>query len=263
MKRIFLLLALCLAAASQVNAQADSVTLITDRPTQSASAYTIAKGTWQIETGFTYTNFIGPTFPGLPEVRLENTTFNTTHVRLGITDKLELNFVQSLTSIKLFFNDVQQGETLTELLPTSLGLRFQLAEEKGLIPQISVLANVVGAPFVSGTNDYLLDLRFNMQHNLNDGWSLGYNLGATDIASNFTPLYTIVLGKSLDAKLAAFVEAFGTFNEGAANTHNLDYGFTYLLNNDMQLDVYAGNALNEFSTDFIFGLGFSARIPGK
>jgi len=98
MKRIFLLLSLSLLTAHQLCAQADSVTLITDRPTQTASAYTIAKGTWQIETGFNYSKYKSPVlFPGAPQVRIENTTFNTTHLRFGISQKLALNFPQSLT----------------------------------------------------------------------------------------------------------------------------------------------------------------------
>ena len=40
-------------------------------------------------------------------------------------------------------------------------------------------------------------------------------------------------------------------------------GISLVLRNEPFLQVYAGNALNEYSTDFVFGLGFSARIPGK
>lgn len=264
MKRIFFLLSISFLTVSQLNAQADSVTLITDRPTQSASPYTIAKGTWQIETGLEYGNFKSPIFlPAPSEIRVETITYNNTLVRFGITDKLELNFSQSLTSARGFINDVQQGSTITDLTPTALGLRVHVAEEKGGLPQISLLTSLVGEPFVEGRTGYSLDARFNMQHNLHNGWSVGYNLGANGIGSNFTPLYTFVVGKSLDEKLGVFAEAYGFFNSEASDPHSLLYGFTYLLNKDAQLDIYAGNALNEFATDFIFGLGFSVRIPGK
>ena len=255
--------------AYQVYSQADSVALATDRPTQSASAYTIAKGTWQIETGFALSsfNFIGPFGLGTTEWKIQNFSLNTTQVRYGISDKVELSFGQTLTRARLLINDEVQDGATTELAPTTLGLRFHLAEENGALPQISFLGNYVGAPFASDGigGGGGVDMRFNMRHNLNDGWSIGYNVGGlgNGFFEDFTFLYTFVVGKSLNDKLAAFVEAYGYFFNGASNPHSLDYGFTYLLNKDLQLDVFAGNALNDFAADFIFGLGFSARIPRK
>lgn len=265
MKNRLVFTLITLFVAYQSYSQADSVTLITDRPTQSASAYTIAKGSWQIETGFGLTNFklIGPLGIGTTEWKIQNISLNTTLVRFGISDEVELNFGQTLTRTRLIINDDVQDGASTDLLPTTIGLRFQLAEESGVLPQISFLGNYVGAPFVNGGGGGGMDLRLNMLHNLDDGWSIGYNLGgvANGFFDDFSFLYTVVVGKSLNDKLAAFVEAYGFFFEGASNPHSLDYGFTYLINKDLQLDVSAGNALNDFAPDFIFGLGFSARIP--
>ena len=40
----------------------------------------------------------------------------------------------------------------------------------------------------------------------------------------------------------------------------LDGGFTFLLSDEAQLDLYAGKGLNDYTPDFIFGAGFSIRF---
>ena len=259
MRRLFILSVFAIFTIHQVYAQADSVTLVTDRPTQSASAYTIAKGTWQIETGFQYSNQETQIFATSPVIRQEIINFNTTLIRFGITKNLELNFAQSLIQGRVLRDDVVTFED-TNASPTSLGLRWQLMKENGILPQVSLLTTVSASPFVSGATGSVVEMRLNMQHNLNDGWSIGYNIGLSDW-EDF--LYTFVIGKSLSPKLSAFVEAYGFLINDGLNPHSLDYGFTYLLNDDMQLDVYGGNALNDWAADYIFGLGFSVRIPGN
>ena len=49
---------------------------------------------------------------------------------------------------------------------------------------------------------------------------------------------------------------------GGRPEHYIDGGFTYLLNNDTQLDIRAGQGLNPSADDFFAGVGFSRNSCG-
>jgi hypothetical protein len=58
-------------------------------------------------------------------------------------------------------------------------------------------------------------------------------------------------------------EVFGIFPNGAAETgpeYYFDAGFTYLVNNNFQLDIRAGWGLNDRSDDFFTGIGGAVRF---
>lgn len=66
------------------------------------------------------------------------------------------------------------------------------------------------------------------------------------------------LGFALDAQWGAYVELFSLFGAGAP-AHVFDGGFTYLVNDDLQLDIQGGIGLNDNAGDWFFGLGVARR----
>jgi hypothetical protein len=66
----------------------------------------------------------------------------------------------------------------------------------------------------------------------------------------------------LAERTRSFVEYFGLYYDGLAGDgpeHYLDGGFTYLVNNDLQLDLRAGKGLSDAADDFFTGVGLSVR----
>ncbi|OEK05108.1 transporter [Roseivirga misakiensis] len=246
--------------------------IVTDRPTQSVSAFTVGKGIFQVETGFAlqvenafFADFSMPGSMVFP-ADFQAITYNTTLLRYGISDRVELRFGQNLGRTRV----VADGDLLAKsdalFIPTSLGAKVNLLDPVGARPAISFVGQISGPLFSDLELGTDLEFRFNFAHQLNENLSVGYNIGGvvnTNANDNsFTGLYTAVLGYSITPKLAAFAEFFGFLNSGQGqNDHQIDFGLTYLVNSNFQLDVYGGSGLSDISPDTLFGFGFSARIP--
>src|SRR6187402_162399 len=83
MKRIVVLL-LILAAVKIAQAQTEKPDLVTDRPDQTEAPVLVPKGGLQVETGFIYEK------DRVGDVSTVNYTYNTTLVKYGVNEFLEL-----------------------------------------------------------------------------------------------------------------------------------------------------------------------------
>lgn len=245
-------------------AQSDTTALASDRPTQTASAFLVAKGTVQIESGFSWsTTKLG--FNGFAEVSQDFITYNTTQVRFGVSDNFELLFSQSVVGSRL--NDgTSRTETATEAIPTAIGARIHLFDmnERGR-PQTSFLVTV-GGPLLSDIESgSSIDMRFNMQHNLGDAASIGYNIGGVvnGELNSFVGTTSVVLGYATSGKLSIFAELYMTFPELIDSFLQSDFGLIYSVNPNFQIDVFAGLGISRFTPDSLIGAGVAIRIPGK
>jgi len=63
----------------------------------------------------------------------------------------------------------------------------------------------------------------------------------------------------LTDKLGWYAELFGSYEELEVWEHNFDFGFTYLLQSNLQLDLTIGSGLT--NTSNFYSAGFSWRIP--
>ncbi len=70
------------------------------------------------------------------------------------------------------------------------------------------------------------------------------------------------MGVSVDDRWGTFYELFGTvaLGGGGVDSHSFDTGITCLLNDDLQLDVYAGVGLNDDAPDGFAGIGLAWRV---
>ena len=231
--------------------------LITDRPDATESPSTIPVGYVQVETGAFYESFENNT------IKNETYTYNTTLVRLGLLDNLELRIGWDFTESKFSgFDNVLSGFN-----PLLLGAKIAISEEKGCMPEIGFLGHIY-LPFTAG-NDYKLettgvDFRFSFAHTLSENSSLSYNLGAQwgDDSLEAAYVYTLSYGYSITQKFGAYVELYGDLPENNKANHLWDAGFTYLLSNNVQLDATMGSSITK-GQDVLLSGGISFRIPTK
>lgn len=239
--------------------------LITDRPDQTESPFTLPKGYFQWETGFLYTS--GPFATTLPNGSvvfgedLESFTYNTSLFRFGLTDKIELRLIQEIGNTR-----IGNFNSNTEVIPTLIGTKIHLLNQDGLKPQVAFLAHIGGPIFSNQNTGVQADFRFNFEHQLTDKLVLGYNVGGRldNDLNDFTALYTLVFGYSVTPKLYAFAELYGFLEKDIEADHQIDFGIAYLVSPNFQLDFYTGTGLKPeslISPDAILGFGFSLRIP--
>lgn len=236
----------------------DIEALVTDRPDATESSSTVGKGALQIETGGLYESFVENS------VKSENYTYNTTLIRYGILDNLELrlgwDFVEGITKI----NGNKLNNVASGLSPLLLGVKIDIAEEKDGVPEIAFIGHIF--PIFSASADFrpentAVDFRFSLSHTLSEKSSLGYNIGAEwgNDSPEAAAIYTISYGYSLSDKFGFYLELYGDLPEDNSANHYWDAGLTYLASNDLQFDIYAGTSITE-GQDLLLGLGLSYRI---
>lgn len=235
--------------------------LVTDRPDATEASSTVGKGVLQFETGGLYETF------EVNNIQSENYTFNTMLIRYGLLDNLELrlgwDFVEGVTTV----NGTKLNNVTSGLSPLLLGLKLDITEENGLIPEIALIGHVF--PIFSASADYrpettAVDFRLSLSHTLSEKSSLGYNIGAQwgNDSPEASAIYTLAYGYSLSDKWGIYAEFYGDLPEDSKANHFWDAGVTYLASNDLQFDAYIGTSITE-GQDLLIGAGLSYRIKPK
>lgn len=252
--------AVSLSALAQENSS-NVGNIVTDRPDATEASSTVGKGVLQFETGGLYQSFEAN------NVKSESYTFNTTLVRYGILDNVELrlgwDFVEGITKI----NGNKLDNITSGLSPLLLGLKIDIAEENGIMPEIAIIGHVF--PLLTASADYRpeftgVDFRLSLSHTLSEKSSLGYNIGAQwgDDSPEAAAIYTIAYGYNITNKFGMYAELYGDLPEDSSANHFWDAGFTYLASKDLQFDTYFGTSITQ-GQDLLVGLGLSYRIRKK
>ena len=203
-----------------------------------------------METGFSYekttndeSNYISPTILW----------------KYGITEHFEIRLITEFSTIK------SNSTTASGINPVLIGFKSKLVEEKGIIPQTSIIGHLA-LPKVSFTKfklDYLApQFRFAMQHTLSQKTSISYNLGSewSGFTAEPTFIYSLATGYTITENIGTYIEIFGFAPQNQKSNHNFDGGFTYLVSNNAMIDVSGGIGLTENAPKYYFALGFSFRI---
>ena len=254
---IGVLISPALVAQNEVNSEP----LITDRPDATEASSVVGKGVLQIETGGLYEAFEDN------NIKQESYTYNTTLVRYGIIDNLELrlgwDFVEGVTKV----NGAKLDNVTSGFSPLLIGMKLAIAEEKNGWPEVALIGHVF--PIFSASTDYRpettgIDFRFSLSHSLSEKSSIGYNIGAEwgNDSPEAAAIYTLAYGYSITDKLGAYAELYGDLPEDSSANHYWDAGFTYLVSNDLQFDAYVGTSFTK-GQDLLLGLGLSYRLPRK
>lgn len=231
----------------------------TDRPDMTEASSTVPQGYLQVETGGFYQTF------EKNQIKTENFTYNTTLVRYGLSNNFELRLGWNLQEDVTQINGQKLDNVSSGISPLLLGMKVYITEEKGWIPEISLIGHVF-LPFTAST-DYRpettgVDFRFSLAHTLSEKSSLGYNLGMAwgNDSPEASYIYTIAYGYSISEKLGAYVELYGDLPEDIKAIHLWDAGLTYLISNDLQLDMSFGTSITE-GQDLLISAGLSFRLP--
>ena len=263
MKQIILsLLLICALPVLAQETVTVSETLITDRPDATESPYTVGKGNFQIETGALFTE------NGNDDLNVKQFVFNTGLLRYGLSDNFELRLGWDYQNERL----TSQGRELSDatgFTPLLVGGKIEITDENGWIPQIGLMTHL-RLPFTAVTEfkpeQTGMEMIFSFDHTLSNSTSIAYNLGAR-VADNrsIEYLYTVAYGFDITKKFGAYIELYGAFPEDTTAYHLWDAGCTYLVNNNLQLDVTVGTGFNSTAAyqNILLSAGFSYRILKK
>ncbi len=237
--------------------QSTTPPLSADRPDQTEAPYVVPQKSFQIETGIILAN-------DKPERNVSITTNDlaTTLLRYGLTDGIELRlsggYIQQTT------DDRSGSQTESGFAGIRAGSKFHLLEENGLLPETALIADLTipTGNVILTENEYIPGLVFAASNSITDWASISYNLGAryrTNQKSVY--IYTLSLGIQPLKKIGIFAEIFGSFSQKNTPRHSIDFGMTYLVIRNLQLDTTYGFAITENAVDSFFNFGLSWRLP--
>ena len=224
--------------------------LSTDRPGEGTDAASVVgAGTLQLEAGLFH-----------ERDRQEDEQcwqYPTGLLRYGLTERVEVR-----VSSGLFTNQERMN---TGWLPIDVSTKVALVDEpQGWVPQAALLVGLTlpstGSPSEQArfTQPHVVLL---LNHSLTSWLGITTNVGAHWEEDSPETIYRYALSFdiSISDRVGAFAEFYGDLPEASPSDHLFNSGFTYLINNDLQLDLAAGSALTEGAPDFYVGGGVSVR----
>lgn len=231
--------------------------LVTDRPDFTESAETVAPGRFQIEAGYTFTRTGDEKEHALGELLLRVGLFKQVELRIAGNSYVWLDSPDGDAN---GFEDMSLGAKI-KLLDASE--QFDLTR-----PNVAVIVATTlptGADNI-GEDEAQPELKLALAWDLSERFSLGSNLNYAYLSEGGDRFHqfsgSVVLGIKLTEKWGSYIEYFGFVPESddGPNTSYFDGGFTYLIDDNLQLDARAGvGVFNGRSPDYFTGAGVSWR----
>ena len=253
----FSLVVLLLVITYVASAQTSKPEIVTDRPDQTEAPTLVPAGGLQVETGFIYEKDRNE------NVTTTNYTYNTTLIKYGINEYIELRFISEYLGEHVRLSE-SQSASVKGFSPLALGVKIKLAEEKGFWPQAAFIGHInleTGAEAFAPSYT-AVDFRFTFAHTLSDRFALSYNLGAEwdGETPGATFLYTLSLGYLITDRAGLFVEGYSFFPEEGKADNRFDAGFTYKFSPVVQWDISGGVGLSSNAPDYFVSTGISFRL---
>lgn len=231
--------------------------IISDRPCQANSAFSLGKGVVQFQQGL---DFYSANFSSTNVT----TIMNENVIRAGISDLSEISALITMQKDTHDFTDT--AYSTSGLSQLHLGFRTHVLDQNKFIPntcfqvrfKIPDVSKDYGIPFLAPqiliSNNWTLPKGFGITTNYLASWN----------GSNPTPTgaYVFNLSYSISDKLGIAIENYGNIEGDTFNTF-LDGGLTYLLNNNTQLDLYGGISDNSGMKISFVSMGVSWRLVPK
>jgi hypothetical protein len=219
-----------------------------DRPDQTECPFIVPVNHFQMESGFIYEK---------TNSKLHTVVSPTVLFKYGINNNTELRVI---TEIESSFEDAKKLNS--GFTPMKIGFKTKICEEKGIVPTTSFIGHLAIPQKEKGIDFFAPLFRFTMQHTISKKISLGYNLGAewNGESPEATFIYTLTSGYSLTDKLGLYVELYGFAPQQDKCRHLFDGGFTYLLKNNIMIDISGGTGVTPNVQNWFAALGFSIRL---
>jgi hypothetical protein len=251
--------------------------LVTDRPDFTEASSTVGRGVVQLESGYTFSYNDSEIDAALTRSH----TGPEALWRIGITDEVELRIVWTY----LWERTIEGGGAAANAAGSDdlmLGSKIEVSRACGLLPESAVILQgtvPTGARQFSNRK-VTVGVNYLYSWELENGWGLGASTGFdTAVDRNVVVLpqmmtvesfddhivfhQSIALGIPLSDSLGMYLEYFGLYfhaRDSNVPQNFVDGGFTYLVNNDVQLDWRVGKGLNDNADDFFTGAGLSVRF---
>ncbi|HAF47044.1 MAG TPA: hypothetical protein DCG83_05130 [Cryomorphaceae bacterium] len=252
--------------------------IATDRPDITESAQITPVGWFQYEGGYQYSH---------AEQSLPGGSITDRHqfeevLRFGISKRFEVRAVINANTERIDIPSTWLDPMrMTGVSPVTFGFKYNLFEESDRWPQITWLSHISTSWISSGdyANVYpeqiFHEQRLMLEKELMPRLGIASNIGISGGMSEMWTgtdegMFSLALGYDLGNNLGVYAEYFSNWEVQGVQlfgTHYFDGGFTKLLSNDLQLDIYAGVDLSSYlgskfnSSGFFFGTGVSYRLP--
>lgn len=228
-------------------------TINTDRPDQTESSSTIEKAELQLESGILFGTAKDDFFS--EEVLLAPTIL----WRYGLTNGIELRLLTEFTSVK----DKLTDDTSSGITDLQLGTKIQILKKENVKTEIAILSHIIipTAKDELSINEVGTINKLSVSHDIGETFGLGYNVGYDYYgigSGNFT--YSLALGLNISEKVGFYIEPFGALNELEDHESSFDAGFTYLAQDNLQLDISAGTGLNHDMKYVSIGCSFNIGL---
>jgi hypothetical protein len=239
--------------------------LETDRPDFTEASSTVGRGRIQLEAGYTFfTDREGGTTSRLH-------SFPEMLWRIGMfADWFELRIGQNFAHVRtVAFEEIL--EDVGGANDLYLGVKLALTEQKKSLPETALILQTfvptghddfTAGELLPGFN-YLFGWDI-VEDCLSAGGSFQINRLVEDDHFFVVVAQSMTVGYRLSPQIGAYTEWFAFYPAGSISPdvgpeHYFDGGFTYLVNDNFQLDIRAGVGLNDHAVDFFTGAGFGLR----
>jgi hypothetical protein len=235
-------------------------TIRSDRPGRGSSPFAVGRYVLQVQAGVDAGAFQGEGTYSLSG----NSLVPGTVLRFGISNNLELNAAYEYRSD--YFSMVGSSFRMSGLSLHALGTRINLRDGNGKGPNIG-LQLTMRLPYISRSYDarYIApQVTLLANQSIGKKVSVLLNTGVSYSGNDAVPtgLYVLNVGYALSRRLGVYAESYGSLTGNRAEIRT-DGGLAYLVNNNLQLDIYGGGGKNYRVTDYFVSMGMSWRIRTK
>jgi len=252
--------------------------IATDRPDITESAQITPVGWFQYEGGYQFSH-AEESLPG--GVITDRHQFEEV-LRFGVNRRFEVRAVINANTQRFEYPSTWlDPNRRTGVSPITFGFKYNLIEESERLPQTTWLSHISHSWISSGwyarvyPEQILHEQRLMLEKGISPRLGIASNIGISGgmIGSNgFVDggMFSLALGYDLGNDYGVYAEYFSNWEIQGRElfvTPYFDGGFTKLLSNDLQLDVYAGVDLIPYmgsklnTNGFFFGTGVSYRLP--
>lgn len=187
--------------------------------------------------------------------------------RIGVLKTMELRLSGEFRQLNSTIAPSLPDTTVSGLASFTVGTKIGIAAEDGALPELSLqMAMAIPAghqmfrpaslapSFALLAHSTLAPDALNLYLNAGAAWdgasTEGFGTYAAALYYNITPAFS------------AFGELYGTMAPQLLPTYSLDGGVAYLVNNNLQVDLFGGVGLSNNAADYLVSAGFAWRVVG-
>lgn len=250
-----------------------SAQIETDRPDFAESPNTVPKRALQIETGFVLENDQLDNLGG--SLEYQNLTLNTTLLRWGILDQLELRFNWANKRNEATQKQLIQGgqDSTSSSIQRGFATSF-VGFKTNLYKTDKISIGFLGHLYIPelSSGDFKVDnqkvaseLLFPVSYQITERFGIAaqYGINWDGLSPNPTSGYTLAFGYAITDQLNCYIEPYGFLTNNGEELHHVNGGFTYLVNDNFQLDLTGGFGLNDEAPDNFISCGVSFLLFNK